>query len=619
MKRIVGVLLILASIPLLFITQRAIVAEFDDSETIKDQLSEAIQLTAPRYELPIIMKDQRGDIFSEIYVEWRTPLPLSDIPLFAKQLFLESEDNQFYNHRGYDISAIIRAFIANSQTDRLQQGGSTITQQLIRMQYLTTDKTYERKVVELLYAAELEKQMTKDEILEAYLNEMYFGNRVYGIGAAATYYFNRPLSELNNAEIAFISAIPNNPSLYDPLVNFEATKARQERLLDTMQKNLVLSIEETEQLKQAPIQLSLKTKTNEYPMYSDYVMTELEKLIAEKEGYSKKIANAKSTEEKDALTIALKDKISQVLSDGLVIETALHTNKQAADERSLNTLLQSGNLQAGAVVIDNKTREIISIFGGRDYVSTHFHRAYQAVRQPGSAIKPLLVYGPLFEKHPYTEKTAVNSGPICIQSYCPKNVGGYTYGTTTIQEAFRHSHNTTAVRMLQLTGIETAFSYLEPFAFQSVSIEDMNYPAALGGFQKGITPLELANAYTSFIDGTYSHPKAIRAVKNREGTVLYEWNHEKTEIWSLPTVATIRGLMKDVVLNGTGRGVPYATSYTGVKTGTTDYYKDLWTAGLNEHYTTAVWLGYDTPSSIQFASQQKRHLQAVGELLKVYD
>lgn len=612
-------LFILVATPLLFITQRAIVAEIDVAETMKSNLAETVQFTAPSYELPIMMKDRDGDVFSEVYVEWRTPLPLPGIPLFAKQLFLESEDNQFYTHRGYDISAIIRAFIANSKTDRLQQGGSTITQQLIRMQYLTTDKTYERKIVELLYAAELEKQMTKDEILEAYLNEMYFGNRVYGIGAAATYYFNRPIQELNDAEIAFISAIPNNPSLYDPLVNFKGTKARQERLLDTMQKNDVITMKEAEQLKGMPIQLSLKTKINNHPMYSDYVMKEFKALIAQKEGLSKKMAYAENADEKKPLQIMLDERIAQVLREGIIIDTALHPIKQAADEKALSALLQPGNLQAGAAVIDNQTREIVSIFGGRDYVSPHFHRAFQAVRQPGSAIKPLLVYGPLFENHPYTEYTPVNSGPICIQSYCPKNVGGYTYGTTTIQEAFRHSHNTTAVRMLQLTGIDTAFSYLEPFAFQSVSSADMNYPAALGGLQKGVTPLELANAFTSFIDGTYSQPRAIRTVKNRQGTVLYEWNDERTSIWSPFTVATIRALMKDVVLNGTGKGVPYTPPYTGIKTGTTDHYKDLWTAGLNERYTTAVWLGYDTPSSIQFASQQKRHLQAIGELLKVYE
>lgn len=286
------------------------------------------------------------------------------------------------------------------------------------------------------------------------------------------------------------------------------------------------------------------------------------------------------------------------------------------DERALTNVLTGGDLQGGAAVIDNETREIVSLYGGRNYVSTGFHRAFQATRQPGSAIKPLLVYGPLFENYSYTGKTVVNSGPICIGSYCPKNVGGFTYGMTTVQEAFRHSHNTTAVRMLQFVGVENAFTYLKPFQFEAVTARDLNYSAALGGFEKGMSPLELAGAFTSFIDGTYQTPYAIRTVTDADGLLLYEWTPEKTNIWSPSTVTIMRGLLEDVVRNGTGRGVTQRTGYTGIKTGTTDSYKDLWTAGLNNQYTTAVWLGYDRPSSIQFASDQKRHVRAIDILLK---
>lgn len=616
MRGILGSVIIICSILILLFTQKAIVAEYDEAQTMKTKLSDSIQLIAPSYELPIAMKDQHGQTFSEVYIEWRTPLTLSEIPSFVQQLFLASEDEEFYTHRGYNISAIIRAFVVNAQADAKNQGASTITQQLIRMQYLTTEKTYERKVVELLYAAELEKRMTKEEIFEAYLNEMYFGNRVYGIGSAATYYFNRPLHTLNEAEMAFIAAIPNNPSRYDPLVNFEETKKRQERLLDTMQKSGILTVEEIIQLKEMPIHLSLKGKKSDFPMYSDYVMHELKMLIAEQDGFTKQLAAADEAYEKEALQAAFNEKFSQVLKNGIVIETALRPEKQKMDEQALSHLLQSRNLQAGAAVIDNEKREIVSLYGGRGFTSTEFHRAFQAVRQPGSAIKPLLVYGPLFESTPYTRKTVVNSGPICIGSYCPKNVGGGVYGMTTIQDAFRHSHNTSAVRMLQLVGVEQAFSYLEPFNFQSISQKDWNYAAALGGFEKGMTPLEMASAYTSFIDGTYRTPRTIRAVKTVDGEPLYEWDDSFVEVWSSPTVASIRTLLEDVVLNGTGRGVSHKTGYTGIKTGTTDNYNDLWTAGLNNQYTTAVWLGYDNPTSIQFASQQKKHLSAINLLLK---
>ena len=180
------------------------------------------------------MTDRNGRIFAEEYVEWRHPLPLDSIPEFMQQLFLVSEDQGFFEHKGYDVAAIVRAFAVNARSDDMSQGGSTITQQLVRMRFLTTEKTYERKFKELLYAAELEKQSTKEEILEMYLNEMFFGNQVYGIGAAATYYFDRPLDKLNPAEMAFIAAIPNNPSRYDPLRDFEQTKKRQERLLSVL-------------------------------------------------------------------------------------------------------------------------------------------------------------------------------------------------------------------------------------------------------------------------------------------------------------------------------------------------------------------------------------------------
>lgn len=616
LKQVLGFFFILVSIPILSIVYGEIVLELKKTKTFNEQLSDSIELKPPVHDVPVTMKDRNGNIFSEEYIEWRSPLPLEDIPLFVQHLFLESEDNEFYNHRGFDIAAIVRAFVVNAQKDDLKQGASTITQQLVRMRFLSPEKTYERKLTELFYANELEKQMTKDEILQMYLNEMYFGNQVYGIGGAATYYFSRPLNQLNEAEIAFIAAIPNNPTMYDPLVNFNVTKQRQERLLDTLVKSSRITNEEAASLKNTQIELVIKPKESQFPAYSTYVLAELENLIATSEGFSKDIKNAKNQASKNELIAQVKKRTAEVLSTGITIETANDPIKQARDERNLSTLIGSNNLQAGAIVIDNKTREISSVYGGKNYRKADFHRAYQAVRQPGSAIKPLLVYAPFFESGNYTENMSINSGPLCIGSYCPKNVGGAVYGMTSIKEAFRHSHNTAAVRLTQRVGIEEAFNYLEPFNFKYITSNDMNYPAALGGFSQGVTPVELAGAYTGFIDGLYSQVHAIRAVKDQEGHILYEWPREKIEVWSPTTVEKMRNLMKDVVLNGSGRGIPYTTSYTGAKTGTTNDYHDLWTAGLNEHYTTAVWIGYDTPTSMEQLSKQKIHLKAFSILLQ---
>ena len=579
-------------------------------------MSDSIKLSNPTVNVPVTLKDGNGLIFAEEYVEWRNPLPLSSIPLFARQLFLESEDTGFFEHKGYDVAAIVRAFAVNTATDDVSQGASTITQQVVRMRFLSTEKTYERKLTELFYAAELEKQSTKDEILEMYMNEMYFGHQVYGIGAAATYYFSRPLDELNKAEMAFLAAIPNNPSLYDPLKHFDQTKVRQERLLSVLTKNKVLTTEEAEVHKNTAIQLDLKEKVNTFPTYSTYALAELSDLIAQSEGLSEKMKHAKDDAEKIALEAIVKQRTAEVLSKGLIIETALNPGKQRRDEQTISSLLEPEGVQAGAAVIDNETREIVSLFAGKNYKKADFHRAFQAIRQPGSVLKPLLVYAPLFESGSYTENTPINSGNICIGSYCPTNIGGYVYGNVTVKEAFRQSHNTAAVRLLQMIGVEEAFNYIAPFGFKSVTQQDMNYAAALGGFSKGMTPIELAGAYSSFIDGRYTPAHAIRAVKDRTGTILYEWPDDKEDVWSPATVTQIRSMMSDVVLNGTGRGIPYTTSYTGAKTGTTDHYKDLWVGGLNDNYTTAVWVGYDRPQSIKLLSDQKLHLRIFSTLLQ---
>ena len=616
MKHVIGFILILFSIPILFVVQEAIAVELKSAGSFNSQMNDSIKLSAPKVNIPVTLKDGNGLIFAEEYIEWRDPLPLSSIPLFARQLFLESEDTNFYEHKGYDIAAIMRAFAVNTTTDDIRQGASTITQQVVRMRFLSTEKTYERKLTELFYAAELEKQSTKDEILEMYMNEMYFGHQVYGIGAAATYYFSKPLVELNEAEMAFLAAIPNNPSLYDPLKHFEQTKVRQERLLSVLTKNGILTTEEAEVHKNTAIQLNLKDKVNTSPAYSTYVLAELTDLIAQSEDISEKMMYAKDDAEKIALEATIKQRTAEVLSKGLIIETALNPRKQLRDEHTISSLLGTKGVQAGAAVIDNESREIISLFAGTDYKKADFHRAFQAVRQPGSALKPLLVYAPLFESGSYTENTPINSGAICIGSYCPTNIGGYVYGNVTVKEAFRQSHNTAAVRLLQMIGVEEAFNYIAPFGFKSVTQQDMNYAAALGGFAKGMTPIELAGAYSSFINGQYIPAHAIRAVKDREGTILYEWPDAKEDVWSPTTVTKIRSMMSDVVLNGTGRGIPYTTSYTGAKTGTTDHYKDLWVGGLNDNYTTAVWIGYDRPQSIKLLSDQKLHLRIFSTLLQ---
>ncbi|MCS1392902.1 transglycosylase domain-containing protein [Lysinibacillus boronitolerans] len=616
MKKAFGFFIIVLSLPALWWISTNIKTEIHIAQAHEEQMTNAIHLPEVEAQLPVTLIDRNGQTFSEEYVEWRQPLSLQEIPQIAQEIFITSEDADFYTHIGFDLSAIIRAVVANSNSNTTSQGGSTITQQLVRMRYLSEEKTYERKLTELFYAYELEKEFDKEAILTMYLNESYFSNQVYGIGGAATYYFQKPLQELSIAEIAFIAAIPNNPSLYNPLKNYDQTKARQERLLDTLAANGAITEEEAKNYKADSITLNVKDKIQSYPMYSTYVLQELKWLVAEKEGYADRLGFTDNEEEKKKIKAQLDNRLNTLFQNGLIIHTALDPTKQQHDEEKMSAILGTSPLQAAGATIENQSREIVSLYAGKNYEKFDFHRAFQGTRQPGSAFKPLAVYAPFFETTAHTPDSIVNGGRYCVGSFCPQNYGGYTYGDVSIRTAFRHSYNTSALRLFQTVGVETAFDYLNRFHFRSIVEKDHNYAASLGGLTYGVTALELADAYTSFIDGSYVLAHSIRKVTAFDGTELYSWDTQREQIWSPKTVKYMRELLADVVANGTGQGVYSNSSYVGAKTGTTNDYRDYWLAGLNDDYTAAVWLGYDKPQSMQQLEEYKIHHQLFNVLLE---
>ncbi|MED3876395.1 transglycosylase domain-containing protein [Lysinibacillus capsici] len=616
MKKAFGFFIIVLSLPALWWISTNIKTEINIAQAHEEQMTNAIHLPEVEAQLPVTLIDRNGQTFSEEYVEWRQPLSLQEIPQIAQEIFITSEDADFYTHIGFDLSAIIRAVVANSNSNTTSQGGSTITQQLVRMRYLSEEKTYERKLTELFYAYELEKEFDKEAILTMYLNESYFSNQVYGIGGAATYYFQKPLQELSIAEITFIAAIPNNPSLYNPLKNYDQTKARQERLLDTLAANGAITEGEAKNYKADAITLNVKDKIQSYPMYSTYVLQELKWLIAEKEGYADRLSSTDNEEEKKKIKAQLDIRLNTLFQNGLIIHTALDPTKQQHDEEKMSAILGTSPWQAAGAAIENQSREIVSLYAGKNYEKFDFHRAFQGTRQPGSAFKPLAVYAPFFETTSHTPDSIVNGGRYCVGSFCPQNYGGYTYGDVSIRTAFRHSYNTSALRLFQTVGVETAFHYLNRFHFSSIVEKDYNYAASLGGLTYGVTALELADAYTSFIDGSYVLAHSIRKVTALDGTELYSWDTQRDQIWSPKTVKYMRELLADVVANGTGQGVYSNSSYVGAKTGTTNDYRDYWLAGLNNEYTAAVWLGYDKPQSMQQLEEYKIHHQLFNVLLE---
>ncbi|PYF03719.1 transglycosylase domain-containing protein [Ureibacillus chungkukjangi] len=614
MKQIVGFLLILCCFPLLLLLGTKIIDEFTSAKEYENTIQHNIKPPEQANPLPVTMLDRNGNIFSEEYVEWRQQVPLEDVPEIIKQIYLLSEDKEFYTHIGFNVSALARAVVVNSQGS-IEQGGSTITQQLVRMRYLSVEQTYERKLTELFYAYELEQLYNKEEILEMYLNEIYFSNQVYGISAAATYYFQKPLEELTIAQMAFIAAIPNNPSLYDPIKKFDNTKARQERLLDILAENKILTVEEAALYKQEQIILNLKVKKQQQPAYSTFVLAELEDLVASAEGYTDQLKAAQTDDEKKIIEEQIDAKVQQLLQSGISIHTALDPEKQRQDEQKIDAILGNGNLQSSSVVIDNSTREIVSVYGGKNYKKFDFHRAYQAVRQPGSAFKPIIVYAPLFETTNYSPSSIVSGSSFCVDNFCPQNYGGGIYGNVSISTAFKHSYNTSAVRLLNEIGLDNAFQFVDKFNFQSLVPQDKTFAAGLGGLNYGVTALELADAYTSFIDGSYMKARSIRSITDAGGHVLYSWPTDKEIVWTGKTIGNIRSLLHDVVTSGTGRGIISNSAYIGAKTGTTNDYKDFWIAGLTNEYTTAVWIGFDNPSSMQSLQNDKIHFKIFNTIM----
>lgn len=552
--------------------------------------------------------DSEGQLVSEVISNQqnRNYIAYHDVPDPVKNIFITSEDQRFFEHLGFDPAGMLRAVFINAQSQSVEQGGSTITQQLARNVYLNHDRTYNRKLSELIYSYQLERTFTKEQIFEGYLNAIYFGHGAYGIGTAATYYFSKQLQELNLAELAFISAIPNNPSLYDPVKNFKNTKQRQERLLTMLHENGTITKQELDEAKAYKITLSIKKPVDTNPHYVTYVHQELKQLISETEGFSDRLANAKQAKEKEKIQTELTDRVNDVLSKGVIIYTGLDSSIQAKLEQAVATHLPDQNVQSAAAVVDHESHRIVALYGGKDYEKFSFNRAYQAYRQPGSAIKPLLDYAPYIDITGVTAKSKIDASEFCKGDYCPENYSKQDYGTVSIDTALKYSYNAAAVRLLDTIGIEKGFSYLKPFGFNSIVPDDYTHLAtAIGGFKVGLSPLEITNAYSTFgNNGAYYENHAITKVTDLSGKTLYEWKVQPVQVWKESTNDEMRSLLSSVVKSGTGQKARVSGDYVGGKTGTTNDYADIWFVGLKDQYTAGVWVGEDSNSDVSHLYHQ---------------
>lgn len=611
-----GYFFIIIFIPIFIILLMLVSTETSRVQSVNEVLDSKINIEDTNLSQTSYIKDKDGQIVSEFYKPMNRVYVSSDkIPDFIKQLFIISEDQHFYEHPGFDLTAMGRALAVNMQASGIEEGASTITQQLARNLFLTHEQSYNRKLSEILYAYQLERNYSKEEILELYLNTVYFHNGAYGIEAAANTYFQKKAEQLTSAEQAFLAAIPNNPSLYNPLRHFDRTKSRQERLIDSYQQAGLINNEEAVAMKKEPISLSPKKRIDMYPDYVTYVESELKDLISKADGYEAKMAEADSSK-REELQKKLDERVDEVIASGIIIETALHPAVQEKAVNAVKKHLPYKEIEGSVSVIDNQTHEIMALVGGKNYQKYEFHRAFQGYRQPGSAIKPILVYAPYINRTNASLSERVSADNFCSNGYCPKNYGGGTYGMVSLERALTKSYNTPAVRILQKNGIENAFGDLAKFEFKKVTAEDHRLPAAIGGFAYGMTSLELTNAFSVFAnEGFYQPARAIRQVTDLSGKVLYAWEAKQTPVWSSTTVKKMRTVLNKVVTSGTGRKAYFGSPYIGGKTGTTNDYHDFWFIGLTEKVTAGVWVGKDTPSTIKYVESTAPHQRIWKEIV----
>lgn len=537
-------------------------------------------------------------------------LEYEDIPVNAVAAIVSIEDKKFFRHNGVDYMALLRAVKAMVENGRVTQGGSTITMQLARNIFISQEKTWQRKVEEIYIAWNLEEKYTKDQIMEFYLNNIYFGNGYYGIQSASRGYFNREVDELSLSEIAFLCAIPNNPTLYDPLTNVENTLARRDRILYNMQVDGKISqvAYANAIVEEISLERPQAAEKNDYvETYAYYCATrtlmELNGFTfrcefeddADEEAYNEGYAQLYAECQKKLYTGGYQIYTSLDLAMQEELQSAVDDALAEFDEVSEDGVYE---LQASAVCINNDTGYVQAIVGGRkqDFAGYTLNRAYQSFRQPGSAIKPLLVYTPLFEQG-NTPDTIVVDEPI---EDGPKNANGTYTGETTIRVAVEKSINTVAWNLYEELSPETGLSYLKAMDFSKIESDDYRLSTALGGFTNGMSALEMASGYATLAnDGKYRTPTCIMKILDSSGNEVYTCAQKEKQVYRQNAARMMTDVLTGVFTNGTAKGLGLSDMPCAGKTGTTNEQKDGWFVGYTRYYTTSVWVGYDMPRKLE--------------------
>ena len=561
-----------------------------------------------------IIYDANGNIMSKLKGEKDVYyIKYSDIPQVAVDAITSIEDKNFFKHKGYDLKAIIRAGLAYIKNKGvITQGGSTITQQLARNIFLSFEESWQRKAREIFIAIELEKKYTKKEIMEFYLNNIYFANGYYGIQSAALGYFGKGVNSLSLSQITFLLSIPNSPTRYNPYENIEGTLARRDRILDQMVLDGKISEAEASKAKSEEIKLKApKVEKSSYAL--TFALDRAVKALMKSEGFNFRYS-FNSDEDRKAYNENYSEVYSscqtRLYSGGYRIYTSIDPDKQKLLQDTVDGGLsvsseksKSGiySLQGAAVTIDNSSGRVVAIVGGRSQKlkGSTLNRAYQSFRQPGSTIKPLIVYTPAFEQG-YTPESLVKDEKI---EGGPVNADGVFSGNMTILDALAKSKNTVAWKLFTEISPAIGIGKLLDMGFSAIADTDYYPSAALGGFTKGVNAVEMASAYATIENGgEFREPTCIMKMTDSSGNdIVADGFYQKGTskyIYDENACKMMITCMEAVMTKGTGVGGKLATMPCAGKTGTTNDSKDLWFVGFTKYYTTSVWVGYDIPRSL---------------------
>lgn len=516
-------------------------------------------------------------------------LTSDEIPQQVKDAFVSVEDKRFYKHHGFDPFAILRAAQSLVVKNSITQGGSTITQQLARNIYLTHTVKWERKVEEIFIAMALEDKYSKEEILEFYINNIYFSNGYYGIQAASRGYFGKDVSELTLSESAFLCAIPNSPGSYDPLKHKENTLKRRDLILRNMYEDGIISEMEYDHALAETITLNPSSSPSFSRTWAHtYIYECAARALMEATGQDYDTCKENLYTGGYRVYTSIDMDTQQLLQDTI--------DEELADYNTMNT---NGTyaLQSSAVCIDNSTGLVTAIVGGRtqEGISTDYNRAYLSFRQPGSSIKPLIVYAPALERGYSASSTVIDSK----EADGPSNSGNSYSGSISLRTAVEKSKNTVAYKLFRELTPEVGLSYLLDMNFSSIEEKDYTLSAALGGLTTGASSLEMTAGYATLAnEGVYRLPTCVTRITDMDGNLIVEPDRDEHQVYESSAAREMTNILEGVLTRGTARGKGIPGMPCAGKTGTTNDNIDGWFVGYSGYYTTGIWVGFDSPRGV---------------------